>query len=79
MIHASLRRGGLMLVLVALGIVLVAAIGLVLNANANREGVLLAMLLGWHALVYLSALRSALIETLPAEKAKPQEAAEATA
>ena len=60
----------------ALGIVLVAAIPLVLNARTNREGVLLAGLLGWHALVYLSALRSALIEALPVEGARSQEAAE---
>ncbi len=54
----------------ALGIVLVAAIPLVLNLRTNQEGVLLALLLGWHALVYLSALRSALIETLPVEALK---------
>jgi cellulose synthase/poly-beta-1,6-N-acetylglucosamine synthase-like glycosyltransferase len=62
----------------ALGILLVAAIPLVLNARVNREGVLLAVLLGWHALVYLSALRSALIETLPVEGARSQKTAEAT-
>ena len=56
-----------------LGIVLVAAILLVLNAHTNWEGVLLAALLGWHALVYLSALRSALIETLPVEAASLQD------
>ncbi len=50
-----------------LGIVLVAAIPLVLNVRTNREGVLLAALLGWHALIYLSALRCALIEALPLE------------
>jgi hypothetical protein len=33
----------------------------------DREAILLAALLAWHALVYLSALRSALIETLPVE------------
>jgi cellulose synthase/poly-beta-1,6-N-acetylglucosamine synthase-like glycosyltransferase len=49
----------------ALGIVLVAAVPLALFARANREGVLLAALLAWHAVVYLSALRSALIEALP--------------
>lgn len=49
----------------ALGIVLLAAIPLVLNVGNNQEGSLLAVLLAWHALVYLSALRSALIETLP--------------
>jgi cellulose synthase/poly-beta-1,6-N-acetylglucosamine synthase-like glycosyltransferase len=48
-----------------LGILLVAAIPMVLKVRTNREGFLLAALLGWHALVYLSALRSALIETLP--------------
>jgi cellulose synthase/poly-beta-1,6-N-acetylglucosamine synthase-like glycosyltransferase len=49
----------------ALGIMLVAAVPLVLNARTNREGLLLAGLLTWHAGVYLSALRSALIESLP--------------
>jgi hypothetical protein len=49
----------------ALGIMLVAAVPLVLNSRANREGLLLAGLLTWHAGVYLSALRSALIESLP--------------
>jgi hypothetical protein len=48
-----------------LGIILLTAIPLVLNVGNNREGFLLALLLAWHALVYLSALRSALIETLP--------------
>lgn len=48
-----------------LGIILLAAIPLVLNVGNNQEGFLLAVLLAWHALVYLSALRSALIETLP--------------
>ncbi len=54
----------------ALGIVLVAAIPLALHARANREGVLLAGLLAWHAVVYLSALRSALIEALPSGHSK---------
>jgi cellulose synthase/poly-beta-1,6-N-acetylglucosamine synthase-like glycosyltransferase len=53
----------------ALGIILVAAIPLVLNVGMDREASLLAALLAWHALVYLSALRSALIETLPVETA----------
>jgi hypothetical protein len=48
-----------------LGIVLIAAAPLVLHTRANREGILLAILLGWHAVVYLSALRSSLIESLP--------------
>lgn len=48
-----------------LGIVLLTAIPLVLNVGNDQEGYLLAILLAWHALVYLSALRSALIETLP--------------
>ena len=48
-----------------LGILLVAAAPLVLNAHTNREGILLALLLGWHAVVYLSALRSSLIEAIP--------------
>ena len=54
----------------ALGILLVAAVPLVLYARANREGVLLAGLLAWHAVVYLSALRSALIEALPSNHPK---------
>jgi len=49
----------------ALGIVLVAAIPVVLNVRANIEGILLAGLLGWHAVVYLSAVRSALMEVIP--------------
>lgn len=53
-----------------LGILLIAAIPLVLNVRTNREGVLLAALLGWHAVVYLSALRSSLIEDLPVEEAR---------
>jgi hypothetical protein len=56
----------------ALGIIIVAAIPWVLNARTNREGMLLAVLLGWHALVYLSALRSALLETLPVGTDKTQ-------
>lgn len=48
-----------------LGIVLAAAIPIVLNVRTNREGVLLALLLAWHALIYLSSLRSALIEVVP--------------
>jgi len=48
-----------------IGIILVAAAPLVLNTRTNREGILLAILLGWHAIVYLSALRSSLIETIP--------------
>jgi cellulose synthase/poly-beta-1,6-N-acetylglucosamine synthase-like glycosyltransferase len=54
----------------ALGIVLVAAIPLALYARANREGALLAALLAWHAVVYLSALRLALIEALPSRQIK---------
>lgn len=50
-----------------LGTILLAAAPLVLHERANREGLLLAALLVWHALVYLSALRAALIETLPAD------------
>jgi len=53
-----------------LGIVLVAAVPLVLNVRANFEGLLLAGLLAWHAGVYLSALRSALIESLPVHQSK---------
>lgn len=48
-----------------LGIVLIAAVPLVLNTRTNREGMLLAILLIWQAAVYLSALRSSLIETIP--------------
>jgi cellulose synthase/poly-beta-1,6-N-acetylglucosamine synthase-like glycosyltransferase len=55
-----------------LGILLASAILLVLNARDDSEGWLLAALLGWHALVYLSALRSALIETLPAKPVKAE-------
>lgn len=50
----------------ALGIGLLAMVPLVLYEQTNGEAVLLALLLGWHAAVYLSALRSALIEVLPA-------------
>ena len=52
----------------ALGILLAAAIPLVLNVRTNREGLLLAILLAWHALIYLSALRFALIEALPVQQ-----------
>jgi len=51
-----------------LGVLLIAAIPFVLNVRTNREGVLLAALLGWHAVVYLSALRSSLIETLSVDE-----------
>ena len=54
----------------ALGILLIAAIPLVLNARTNQEGSLLAVLLAWHALIYLSALRFALIEALPVKQPK---------
>lgn len=50
----------------ALGTVLLAMVPLVLYERGDREGVLLAFLLGWHSAVYLSALRAALIEVLPA-------------
>ena len=52
----------------ALGILILAALFWVLYARTTWESVLLAFLLGWHALVYLSALRSALIETLPVKR-----------
>lgn len=55
-----------------IGIVLAAAIPLVLNVRDDAEGWLLAALLGWHALVYLSALRSGLIETLPVDSTKTE-------
>jgi cellulose synthase/poly-beta-1,6-N-acetylglucosamine synthase-like glycosyltransferase len=55
-----------------IGILLAAAIPLVLNTRADAEGWLLAALLAWHALVYLSALRSALIETLPVKADKTE-------
>lgn len=58
----------------ALGIILVAAIPIVLNVRTNIEGVLLAFLLAWHATVYLSALRSSLIEALPARTDGPDKA-----
>lgn len=51
-----------------LGIILLAAIPIVLNIRTNLEGLLLSILLAWHALIYLSALRSALIEVLPVEQ-----------
>ena len=54
----------------ALGILAIAASFWVLYARTTWESVLLAILLGWHALVYLSALRSALIETLPVVESK---------
>jgi hypothetical protein len=54
-----------------LGIILMATFPLVLNAQTNREGILLAALLAWHALVYLSALRAALIETMPVNLVRP--------
>lgn len=53
----------------ALGILLVAAIPVVLNVRANWEGLLLAAILAWHAVIYLSALRSALIEVVPVDEA----------
>ncbi|HLE53203.1 MAG TPA: glycosyltransferase [Anaerolineales bacterium] len=52
----------------ALGILLVAAIPLTLNVRTDREGILLAILLAWHALIYLSALRFALLEALPVKQ-----------
>ena len=54
----------------ALGILLVATIALVLNERTNQEGVLLAILLAWHAVIYLSPLRFALIEVLPVRKSR---------
>lgn len=62
-----------------LGTLLVAAAPLVLNERANREGLLLAVLLIWHGLVYLSALRAALIETVPADPARGEAPAETAA
>jgi cellulose synthase/poly-beta-1,6-N-acetylglucosamine synthase-like glycosyltransferase len=50
-----------------LGIVLLTAVPLVLNTQTSFEGILLAALLVWHALVYLSALRASLIEAYPVE------------
>lgn len=52
-----------------LGILLVAAIPVVLSVRTNREGILLAAILAWHAVIYLSALRSALIEVVPVDEA----------
>ena len=52
----------------ALGTLLVAAIPLTLNVRTDREGILLAILLAWHALIYLSALRFALLEALPVKQ-----------
>lgn len=54
----------------ALGILLVAAIPLTLNVRTGREGILLAILLAWHGLIYLSALRFALLESLPVKRSK---------
>jgi cellulose synthase/poly-beta-1,6-N-acetylglucosamine synthase-like glycosyltransferase len=50
-----------------LGIILLTAVPLVLSVQTNFEGILLAALLVWHALVYLSALRASLIEAYPVE------------
>ena len=61
-----------------LGILLLAAIPLVLSVRVNREGILLAILLAWHALIYLSALRFALIETLPVKQSGREAAKPAT-
>ena len=58
----------------ALGIVLVAAIPITLNVRTNREGLLLANLLAWHALIYLAALRSALIEAVPVSRPRAADA-----
>ena len=58
----ALRRGDRVL--------LVATIALVLNERTNRESVLLAILLAWHAVIYLSPLRFALIEVLPVRKSR---------
>ncbi|MCI0393327.1 MAG: glycosyltransferase [Chloroflexi bacterium] len=57
-----------------LGIALVAAAPIVLYVRTNREGILLAALLAWHALIYLSALRSALVEVLPVQPHRPERA-----
>jgi hypothetical protein len=46
----------------ALGVSLIVGMILLLNATFTLESALLAALLGWHALVYLSALRSSLTE-----------------
>ncbi len=62
----------------ALGILLIAAIPLVLSVRANREGILLAILLAWHALIYLSALRFALIEALPVKQSRRETVEPAT-
>jgi cellulose synthase/poly-beta-1,6-N-acetylglucosamine synthase-like glycosyltransferase len=56
----------------ALGILLAAAIPLTLAVRTNREGLLLAALLAWHATIYLSALRFALIEALPGVEGGPE-------
>jgi cellulose synthase/poly-beta-1,6-N-acetylglucosamine synthase-like glycosyltransferase len=58
-----------------LGILLAAAVPLTLYVRTDREGVLLALLLAWHSLIYLSALRSALIEALPVRRVRPEPAA----
>jgi cellulose synthase/poly-beta-1,6-N-acetylglucosamine synthase-like glycosyltransferase len=48
-----------------LGIGLAAAVPIVLSAGPGREALLLAALLGWHAAIYLAALRSSLVEAVP--------------
>jgi cellulose synthase/poly-beta-1,6-N-acetylglucosamine synthase-like glycosyltransferase len=60
-----------------LGILLLTMVPLVLYERGNREGVLLAVLLSWHGIVYLSALRSALIERLPSRRVSPKESPKA--
>jgi hypothetical protein len=62
----------------ALGIILAAAIPLVLNVRTDLEGILLAILLAWHALIYLSALRFALIEALPVDQTERESPEPAT-
>lgn len=48
-----------------LGILLLSAVPMVLNVRPTREGILLSLLLAWHGWIYLSALRSSLLEVVP--------------
>ncbi len=58
-----------------LGLILAAAAPIVLYVRADRQGLMLGALLAWHAFVYLAALRSALIEALPARPASSRSGA----
>jgi cellulose synthase/poly-beta-1,6-N-acetylglucosamine synthase-like glycosyltransferase len=55
-----------------LATVLLAAAPLVLYYTDDPEGLLLALLLAWHGLVYLAALRAALLEAMPVGATAPR-------